>query len=125
MVEDVKEWAIKSPNIYYVGAGVLVFAIAFIACICCCCQRCCCPSGSKVRQDKSIKMEEKRSVELAKTQIKVKDVLNEQGTCEDIDEDIGLPSQRRLISQETEMNDQIPVAIHQVLSDPEQERIDR
>lgn len=44
--------------------------------------------------------------EKAKQQIKVKDVLNEQGTMEDLDDDDEpYPTQRRLVSRESETHD--------------------
>lgn len=45
---------------------------------------------------------------MVKKKIKTSDVLNEQGTCEDIGEDDGLPSQRRLVSLETATNEGLP-----------------
>lgn len=46
LVKDVGSWATREPNIYYVGAGLLLFLILLIACIKCCC-KCCC-NGSKI-----------------------------------------------------------------------------
>ena len=41
LVEDAYEWTIQSPNVYYVGGGLLALALLLMLCICCCC-RCCC-----------------------------------------------------------------------------------
>jgi len=66
-------------------------------------------------------------------------VLDDQGTCEDIGDDEGLPTQRRLFTQETAANDGLsshrqvasglssindhkpPVATHYIISNPDQE----
>lgn len=113
LASDLANWAITSPNYYYWGAGVLVIFLSIVACICCCwqqgcCRRCCCPNKTKVGQDTEKDKEENSNVEMVKKKIKTSDVLNEQGTCEDIGEDDGLPSQRRLVSLETATNEGLP-----------------
>ena len=79
LVSDVTDWALETPNIYYVGLGVLVVAIALVACICCCCQCCCrcCFSQKSARIVTEAPKEEIERIESAKKHIKVRDVLND------------------------------------------------
>ena len=76
LVDDVTDWVVETPNIYYAGAVVLVLLILLIACVCCCCRCCCSSSQTKVVSEQVTKDEINR-FEKAKQQIKVKDVLNE------------------------------------------------
>lgn len=75
LVDDVTDWVMETPNIYYAGAAVLVLLILLIACVCCCC-RCCCSSKAKVISNEPPQDEINR-FEKAKQSIHVKDVLNE------------------------------------------------
>ena len=54
LVDDVWNWSLETPNVYYVGAGLLVVVAMLLACICCCCRRCCCPSWTQVSADQSV-----------------------------------------------------------------------
>lgn len=51
LAEDVKDWAVEAPTVYYVGSGLLLVAISIISCICCCCQACYTPNVTKILDD--------------------------------------------------------------------------
>ena len=116
LAEDAYKWGLETPNIFYVSGVLLLICISIILCCyyrCCCC--CCCGSSSK-RPNKVQQVSTTPQSELqARRNIKVKDVLQEQGTCEELS-DHDYPTNRKLVSQETESNENIPVAVASMAS---------
>lgn len=89
LVSDVASWSIVAPQIYAVALGVLLIAMAIITCVLSCCRGSCCFCCMKPVQitPEEATKEELEAMEKAKKQINVRDVLDEQAQCEDMNLD--------------------------------------